>query len=114
MKTNRTLIRQYISILLTHGYSYDSIEIKYFIILHNYLFLEEKLYRAEIKLANKEIDKYLYIKDTDDIEVIKNTFLELYDIYSIIRTNVETLDSIDEIYYYIQLNPNIFNTLIDE
>ncbi len=99
---------------------------QYFKILNDYItFIEnkdKKLYSAyfnqiidslilelffydEIKLAGKEILKNLDQLDlltnnmTDDtkMNIIKNQFDKLYDVYHPLRNNIETLDSIEKI-----------------
>lgn len=85
--------------------------IQYFIILHNFLILEQKYYN-EVKTANKEINKYLELEDTNDINKIKNKFKELYDSNNNIRFAIETFDSIEPIRIFLKNNRYIYNKLL--
>ena len=67
---NQKRLREYIKILKENydlGFDKDNrgnfnkfdLYIKYFIVLHNFLFLENRYFDA-VKLSNKEINKYFY------------------------------------------------------
>jgi len=72
------------------------IYISYFIIIHNFLFLENQYFDI-VKLSNKEINKYLNLPKLESLDEVINKFSELYDTNSKVRFGVETLDSIEEI-----------------
>jgi len=81
-------------------------------ILHNFLIIERMFYE-DVKLANKEINKYLQLEKLDSEEEVYNKFLELYDNEkSIIRINVETLDNIEPIGLYLKANSKVYTELL--
>jgi len=135
LKNNLQIIRSYINILkksnlyidkialmndedVTNSKSYtiDS-AINYFIILHNFLIIEKKFFN-DVKMSNKEINKYLDLKKLDNIDDIIKLFYELYDPYSKIRFALETFDSIESIRIYLKTikfknkYKTIYNTLL--
>lgn len=116
---NQKRLREYIKILKKNydlGFvkdedynKFDHI-IKYFIIIHNFLHLEEK-YSDLIKLSNKELNKYLNLPNLESLQDVLKKFNDLYDINSKVRFSVETLDSIDEIRDFFSKNPKFFNKI---
>lgn len=78
------------------NYNKFDIIIRYFVIIHNFLYLENKYFDI-VKLSNKEINKYLHLPKLENLEDVINKFNELYDTNSKVRFGVETLDSIEEI-----------------
>lgn len=104
---NQKRLREYIKILKENydlgvvkddggNYNKFDIIIRYFIIIHNFLYLENK-YFDFVKLSGKEINKYLHLPKLETLEDVINKFNELYDTNSKVRFGVETLDSIEEI-----------------
>jgi ASC-1-like (ASCH) protein len=104
---NQKRLREYIKILKENydlGFDKDNrgnfnkfdLYIKYFIVLHNFLFLENRYFDA-VKLSNKEINKYLNLPKLESLDEVIEKFNELYDTNSNVRFGVETLDSIEEI-----------------
>jgi hypothetical protein len=105
------LLRSYINILKNSDKNYQ-LAISYFTILHNFLIIERMFYE-DVKLANKEINKYLQLEKLDSEEEVYNKFLELYDNEkSIIRINVETLDNIEPIDLYLKANSKVYTELL--
>jgi len=79
------------------GSDYDiDLYYKYFVIIHNFLFLEN-LYFDEVKLNNKELLSNINIPEINSKEEAVSFFKELYDVNSDVRFSIETLDSIEEI-----------------
>lgn len=118
---NQKRLREYIKILKKNydlgfvkdeggNYNKFDIIIKYFIIIHNFLNLEEK-YSDLIKLSNKELNKYLNLPNLESLQDVLKKFNDLYDINSKVRFSVETLDSIDEIRDFFSKNPKFFNKI---
>lgn len=118
---NQKRLREYIKILKKNydlgfvkdedgNYNKFDIIIKYFIIIHNFLHLEEK-YSDLIKLSNKELNKYLNLPNLESLQDVLEKFNDLYDINSKVRFSVETLDSIDEIRDFFSKNPKFFNKI---
>lgn len=105
------LLKSYISILKNSDKDYD-LAISYFTVLHNFLIIERMFYE-DVKLANKEINKYLQLEKLSNEEEIYGKFLELYDNEkSIIRTNVETFDNIERINLYLKANTKVYTELL--
>lgn len=105
------LLRSYINILKNSDKDYQ-LAISYLMILHNFLIIERMFYE-DVKLANKEINKYLQLEKLDSEEEVYNKFLELYDNEkSIIRINVETLDNIEPIGLYLKANSKVYTELL--
>lgn len=105
------LLRSYIDTLNNHsGGNYDLAK-TYFIILHNFLIIEQKFYN-DVVASGKEINKFLNLKKINTTNEVLKKFLELYDIKHQIRNNVETFDNIDSIHQYLKGKPEIFYKLI--
>lgn len=66
----------------------------------------------DIKLANKEINKYLKLEKLNNETDVYNKFLELYDTNHIVRNNVETIDNIDSVGDYLSKRPELFRELL--
>ena len=105
-----SILKSYIHILKNSKKNYD-LAISYFIVLHNFLIVERGFF-DDVKLHNKEINKYLKLeKLNNDIDVY-NKFLELYEINHIVRNNVETIDNIDSVGDYLSKRPKLFRELL--
>jgi len=105
-----SILKSYIHILKNSKENYD-LAISYFIVLHNFLIVERGFF-DDVKLHNKEINKYLkLVKLNNDIDVY-NKFLELYDTNHIVRNNVETIDNIDSVGDYLSKRPELFRELL--
>jgi len=88
---------------------------KYVIIIHNFLHLEEK-FIDEIKLNNKEINRFLDLSPSVEYIEIIEKIEEYYNNSSKVRFGIETLDSIEAVrLYIIKLSENkkidIYNKL---
>lgn len=102
---NQKRLRKYIKILKDNyelgkedfgDYNKFDIIMRYFIVIHNFLYLENK-YFDNVKITGKELNKYLDLPKLESLGDIINKFNELYDTNSKVRFSVETLDSIEEI-----------------
>lgn len=105
---NQKRLREYIKILKENyglgsvkdeGGDYNKFDIylRYFIIIHNFLFLENKYFDI-VKSSGKEINKHLDLPKLETLADVINKFSELYEPNSSkVRFSVETLDSIEEI-----------------
>lgn len=104
------LLKSYIHIIDNADGDYD-LQRQYFIVLHNYLIIERMMYDI-VKLAGKEINKYLHLEKLNSIDEVNAKFLELYDVHSPVRNNVETIDNIDEFKDYLIKHSNIDKKLM--
>jgi hypothetical protein len=84
--------------------------IKYFIILHNFLLLENQYFDI-VKLSNKEINRYLNLPKLESLDQVINKFKELYDTNSKVRFGVETFDSIEEIRLLLPQLKDFYNKI---
>jgi len=106
------LIDSYIYILNKSKEKYD-LAISYFIALHNFLIIERVFFR-EVKLNNKEINKYLKLEKLNNEKDVYDKFLELYDTNSVIRNNIETMSNIDSIDELFIKRPELFRELLSK
>lgn len=108
---NQKRLREYIKILKENS-DLENINffIRYFIIIHNFLHMEEK-YSDLIKMSNKELNKYLNLPKLKNVDDIIDKFYELYDLNSKVRFAAETLNSIDEVNEFISDKPNFFDKI---
>jgi hypothetical protein len=104
---NQKRLREYLKILKENydlglikdeggNYNKFDIIIRYFIIIHNFLYLEDRYFDV-VKLSGKELNKYLKLPKLENLDDVINKFNELYDSNSKIRFGVETFDSMEEI-----------------
>lgn len=100
------ILKLYINILNKSEKNDYDLPITYFIILHNFLILEQK-YHDEVEQAGKEINKHLKLEKLNDEKEVYQKFLELYDVSSLVRFAAETMDSIELIRQYLHNNPQI-------
>lgn len=105
-----SILKSYIHILNNSKENYD-LAISYFIVLHNFLIVERGFFE-DVKLHNKEINKYLKLEKLNNEKDVYNKFLELYDTYNIIRNNVETIHNIDSVGEYLSKRPELFRELL--
>lgn len=84
--------------------------IKFFIILHNMLLLEEEFY-DQCVMAKKEINKFLHLERSWRVDDILGEYYKLYDRKGTVRNNIETLVQIEEIKYILRDNTNLFKKL---
>ena len=116
IKENRYIIRKYLRALSVsknvnaYHRSDTDIAIKFFIILHNVLALEEEFY-DECVTAKKEMNKYLHICRTWRVDSILVEFNNLYKLDSRVRKNIESIHKVEEIRYVIKQNPNLYKKL---
>ena len=104
------LLKSYTHILKNSKENYD-LAISYFIVLHNFLIVERGFF-DDVKLHNKEINKYLKLEKLNNEIDVYNKFLELYDTNHIVRNNVETIDNIDSVGEYLSKRPELFRELL--
>jgi len=87
---------------------------RFFIILHNFLIIEHGFYK-ELKENNyKEIDKYINLENCENIDIINEIFLILYDPNGQIRYNLEKFNENEIIKSYFENRPHIFEKLINK
>lgn len=107
------ILKNYIYIL-SNSKQYNEnykLAISYFMILHNFLIIEQKFFE-DVKISNKEININLLLENINNEIDIYNTFIALYDVNNIIRNNIETLDSIESVRIYFSKNQKIFTELL--
>lgn len=113
---NRYTIRKYLRALSVskniyphHTKDLDQ-AIKFFIILHNMLILEEEFY-DQCVMAKKEINRFLHLERSWRVDDILGEYYKLYDRKGTVRKNVETLTQVEEIRYILRDNNNLFKKL---
>lgn len=110
---NQKRLREYIKILKDNGAIISGdygIQLSYFIIIHNFLLIENKYYNL-VKMCNKELNNNLNLPKLNTLEEVLDKFKELYDVNSPVRFSVETLDSIEEIRLFLSETPNIYRKI---
>lgn len=105
-----SILKSYIHILKNSKENYD-LAVSYFIVLHNFLIVERGFF-DDVKLHNKEINKYLKLEKLNNEIDVYNKFLELYDTNHIVRNNVETINNIDSVGDYLSKRPELFRELL--
>ncbi len=105
-----SILKSYIHILKNSKENYDLV-ISYFIVLHNFLIVERGFFE-DVKLHNKEINKYLKLEKLNNEKDVYNKFLELYDTNNIVRNNIETIDNIDSVGEYLSKRPELYRELL--
>ena len=113
---NRYTIRKYLRALSVsknvNAYARTDTDqaIKFFIILHNMLLLEEEFY-DQCVMAKKEINRFLHLERSWRVDDILGEYYKLYDRKGTVRNNIETLVQIEEIKYILRDNTNLFKKL---
>ena len=114
---NQKRLREYIKLLKTNyddgfidEYNKFEIMIIYFIIIHNFLFLEN-MFKDEVEINNKDLNKYLDLPKIENINTIEEVFKNLYNVNSPVRFAVETFDSIENINQFLKSNPNLYKKI---
>lgn len=75
--------------------------VKYLIIIHNSLLIEEK-FENEFKVSDKEINRYLKLPNTTNFNEIIKLCQDYYDSSNKVRFGIETKDSIEEVRIYLK------------
>ena len=75
--------------------------VKYLIIIHNSLLIEEK-FKNEFKVSGKEINRYLKLPNTTNFNEIIKLCQDYYDSSNKVRFGIETKDSIEEVRIYLK------------
>jgi hypothetical protein len=122
MEDNRKILRKYIKTILNSeqdkdGYTIDDggwddgsyqrkyniydFWVRYLTIIHNSLLIEER-FENEFKISEKEINKFLNLKNTNDFSEIIELCNNYYDFNNRVRFGIETKDSIEEVRKYIK------------
>lgn len=113
---NRYTIRKYLRALSVsknvNAYARTDTDqaIKFFIILHNMLLLEEEFY-DQCVMAKKEINRFLHLERSWRVDDILGEYYKLYDRKGTVRNNIETLVQVEEIKYILRDNTNLFKKL---
>lgn len=113
---NRYTIRKYLRALSVsknvNAYARTDTDqaIKFFIILHNMLLLEEEFY-DQCVMAKKEINRFLHLERSWRVDDILGEYYKLYDRKGEVRNNIETLVQIEEIRYILRDNTNLYKKL---
>lgn len=66
--------------------------------------LLEEIFDTEFIKAGKHILKHFNVPKVETVEDINIYFLEIYNVHHPIRNNIETMDSIQEVREYVNLN----------
>ena len=113
---NRYTIRKYLRTLsvsknvIAYARADTDPAIKFFIILHNMLILEDEFY-DQCLMGNKEINRHLRLSRTWRVDDILAEFYKLYDRDSKVRKNIETITKVEDIRYVLKQNPNLYKKL---
>jgi hypothetical protein len=119
MESNRKVLRQYIRKISVakniddiQGADYFNAElaIKYFVILHNFLLLEDMHYDQAI-MAKSNINKHLNLKPLPKVRDIMTIFYRVYNHGSKVRCGLEGLKKVEEVALLLKHNPHIYNKL---
>lgn len=114
---NKKILRKYVRLLSQYpGMQHHKDAIKYFVILHNFLEIEDMFYDQCI-MANKQINIHLNLMSNLRMT---NTAVQyyklLYDPNSKIRFGIETIDSIEDVRVFLGseecTKADIFNKLV--
>jgi hypothetical protein len=115
---NRYIIRKFIRALSVskniNAYKqYADVDqaIKFFIILHNVLLLEDKYYDIVI-MSKREVNKYLHLERSWRVDDILGEFYKLYNRGSTIRSHIETIERIEEVRLALKKNKDIYQKLV--
>ena len=115
---NRYIIRKFIRSLSVskniNAYkNYADVDqaIKFFVILHNVLLLEDKYYDIVI-MSKKEINKYLHLERSFRVDDILGEFYKLYNRGSTIRMHIESIERVEEIRVAIRRNKLLYEKLL--
>lgn len=112
---NRKLLRKYIRLLGRYkGMNNAQNALQYFIIVHNFLAIEEKYY-DQVMMGKKQINKHLsLITNITYVSTAINYYEDLYDPSNQVRFAIETMDIIEEVRLYLDLyiGTGILNKLI--
>jgi len=106
-KENQKQLLEYLEILKN---SQNVLAETYFIIVYNFLFLENK-YFDSVKESKKEINRYLDLPKLETVEDVLDKFAELYGVYNNVRFAVETFDSVEEIRLRLKKSPDFYTKL---
>jgi hypothetical protein len=114
---NRYIIRKYLRSLSVsknvNAYkNYADVDqaIKFFIILHNVILLEDKYYDI-VMMSKKEINKYLHLDRSWRVDDILGEFYKLYNRGAVVRTNIETIEKVEEVRLAIRKDKSIYEKL---
>lgn len=101
IKNNQKILRTYSYVLREKPSQYQYL-IGFVKVLHNFLYLEEKFFDL-VKSNNKEINKFLELPKTEDLETIVRVLDEYYDPEtSKVRFGLETIGNIEEVRLFIE------------
>lgn len=117
-RENRYIIRKFLRALSvskhTNAYkTYADVDqaIKFFIILHNVILLEDKYYDI-VMMSKKEINKYLHLEKSWRVDDILGEFYKLYNRGSTIRSHIESIERVEEIRVALRKNKLIYEKLL--
>lgn len=114
IRENRKIIRSYIRLLSVYGGMKGAEKaMKHYIILHNFLGIEELCY-DQAMMTNKHINRHLNL--TEGVRFV-NTLTMLANIYfdpnHKVRFSIETIDDVEEARLYIKENKDsLYDKLI--
>lgn len=112
VKENLSIIKKYIYTLNRSNIDDNHhLAMTYFIILYNFLIIEE-IFHSDVVLHSKELNKYLDLEKLDDNKEIYEVFIDLYNVHSEVRNNIETFDNIPIITEVCSEIPSIYNTIL--
>jgi len=119
VEENKYILRRYIRLLGQYkGMKDHKDAIHYFIILHNFLVIEDLFY-DQCLMANKQINAHLNLmKDVRFCATAVQYYKLLYDPNHKVRFGIETLDSIEDVRVFLSSDAckkaDIYNKLLIE
>lgn len=99
---NSEIVKNYIDVLNSEP-DKNKNDIEKLMVLHNCIILEN-IFRHDVKLKGKEINKYLKLMNTRNIPVIKKICTVLFKNDSIVKKNIETFNEISSVSKYCSTN----------
>ena len=109
---NLSILKSYITIINKYKV-YTDFAKKFFIILHNFLIIEE-LFKKEVITSGKELNKHLDLEKLDSANDVFEIFKKLYDVNHIIRNNIENFTRIDVIKQFVQDKSYLYTKLFSK
>lgn len=114
---NRYIIRKYLRALsvsknINAYQTYADVDqaIKFFIILHNVLLLEDKYYDIVV-MSKREINKHLHLEKSWRVDDILSEFYKLYNRGAIVRSHIEGIEKVEEIKLQIRKDASMYAKL---
>jgi len=113
---NRYIIRKYLRALSVsknvNGYmrTDTAVAIKFFIILHNSLIIEDTYY-DQFAIANQQINKYLNLQKSWRVDDVLSEFYKVYNKGSKVRNSLDRIKYVEEAKLLLEKEPMLLRKL---